>query len=188
MRRLKSEKELEAKRKKMQLLVGLFMVGLMVFATAGWFASEMFGGNQDIQGSSVEYGGRTYFRQSDFWILQEQGRNFYFHDLPTESRGIYKNQSNFFDYSGKILYIVNFVSEAQFILLNLDGVYSRWQEACFDGLDCEANLPTKDCSDNMIIFKEGNTTSVERQDNCVFIEGDFRKGVDAFSYSLLQIR
>jgi hypothetical protein len=188
MRRIKSEKELEAKRKRMQLMVGVVMIGLLVLATAGWFASEMFGGNSENFSGRVEYGGRTYLRQNNVFILEMENKYFYFFNLPNESRGIYLNYSSFADYSGKPLYIVNPVSEAQMILSNLEGVYSRWQTACLEDEECEGDLFVTDCSRNVIAFFENNETKVERKGNCVLIYGNFEKGVDAFSYSLLNIK
>jgi hypothetical protein len=188
MRRIKSEKELEAKRKRMQLMVGIFMAGLLVFATAGYFASEMFGGDSGNLGTNIVYGGRNYFKQNNIFILEMENRYFYFFNLPNESRGIYLNDSSFADYSGKPLYLVNLVSEAQMILSNLEGVYSRWQTACLENEECEGELFVTDCSRNVIVFLEDSETKVEKKENCIFIYGDFEKGVDAFSYNLLNIR
>ena len=62
MRKIRSEKEIESRRKKMQLIVGIVMVGLLVLATAGYFAIDMFSGDSETsQNNIIQYGGRKYF-------------------------------------------------------------------------------------------------------------------------------
>lgn len=188
MRKIKSEQETQSRKKKMQVFVGMFMVSLMILATAGYFATELFTEKGSIQtNEKVIYGGKTYFRQNDLWILQEQDKQFYFYNLPNESKGVYQNNSTFEDYSGKVLYIVNLVSEAEFIVMNLNGVYTRWQTACIESESCNEDLPIKNCSENLIVFKKGDKDRVERQGNCIFIYGNPEKGIDALSYNLLGI-
>ena len=47
------------------------------------------------------------------------------------------------------------------------------QRACPEDVICESgeDLPVKTCSDNFIIIKESNTSSIRQENNCVFIEG-----------------
>ncbi len=187
MRRIKSEKEIQARQKKIQLFVGISIAVLLLLSTIGYFASELFGGDGEVQPSNLEYGGRTYIRQNDILVLLVEDKPFYFANLPNESRGIYSDGASFQNYSGKPLYIVNMQSSAQRILINLDGIYSRWQTACLEE-GCEENLPVKNCTDNLMVFMKANETRVEQNENCVFFYGDFEKGVDAFSYGLLGIK
>jgi regulator of sigma D len=58
------------------------------------------------------------------------------------------------------------------------------QEACYGS--CERNLPEKNCTENIIIFKDSKENSVTQQDKCVFIEGDLRT-VDAYIYKLFEL-
>jgi len=188
LRKIKSEKEIQVRNKRLQFVVGVVLIGLLVLASMGYFASERFRGDSETaQATRIQYGGKTYFRQNDLFILQIENRSFYFFNLPNESRGIYLNQSSFEDYSGKPLYIVNPQRGLDLILMNLEFVYSRWQTVCLEE-SCEKNLPLKDCSENLIVFVEDENTKVERRENCIFIYGNFEKGVDAFSYSLLGIK
>lgn len=186
-RRIKSEKEILAKQKSMQWIVGIIMASLLLLSTVGYFASEMFGSNSEVTSSSIVYNGNTYSKQGELLTLVVEGKPFYFYNLPNESKNIYLNASSFTDYSGKPLYIVNMSSAAQLVLMNLEGTYLRWQTACLEK-ECEENLPVKNCSDNLIVFVADENTKVERKENCIFISGDFERGVDAFSYKLLEIK
>jgi hypothetical protein len=188
MRKIESKQEIEARRKKIQLVVVISMVGLLLLATVGYFASEMFGGSEESSTRKISYAGRTYIRQNDILLLEENGKVFQFFDLPNESRGIYLNSSSFSDFAGKPLYLTKVVPEAQVILSNLHGIYLRTNIACLELEDCKENEPLKNCSDNVIAFIESEETKVERKENCIFIYGDLKKGVDAFSYSLLGIK
>jgi len=55
------------------------------------------------------------------------------------------------------------------------------QEACYG--KCERNLPEKDCTTTLIVWKESSDNKVYQKDNCVFIEGDI-SSADAFIYKL----
>ncbi len=147
----------------------------------------MFGGESETAATKISYGGNDYLIQNGMYILNLENKNFYFFNLPNESRGIYLNESSFTDYSGKPLYVVNPLAGVDLILINLEGVYSRWQTACLEEV-CEENLPVKNCSENLIVFVEDENTKVERVDNCIFVYGDVEKGIDAFSYKLLGIK
>ncbi len=185
-RKIKSEEEIKARQKKMQIVVSIIMASLLLLSTIGYFASEMFAGDQEIRTDKINYAGRTYLKQNELLVLSSENKDFYFFSLPNESRNIYLNESSFADYLNKPLYIINLDPSAQLILMNLEGVYSRWQTACLE--ECEENLPIKDCSDNLIVFLKDETNRVEKRENCIFIYGDFEKGVDAFSYKLLGIK
>ena len=58
---------------------------------------------------------------------------------------------------------------------------SGMQEACYG--KCEENLPEKDCTENLIVWKESAENKVYQQDSCIFIEGDIT-AADAFIYKL----
>lgn len=56
-----------------------------------------------------------------------------------------------------------------------------------DEISCGGDLPVKDCSQNLIVFVQGNETRVYSEESCVFIVGDVLRGSDAFLYKLLGI-
>ena len=88
-------------------------------------------------------------------------------------------------YSNKPLYLdVNGSNSVlQEIGSSLGKYASRTQEACYG--KCEENLPEKDCSTNLIVWKDSLENKVYQEDNCVFIEGDINSA-DAFLYKILK--
>lgn len=71
---------------------------------------------------------------------------------------------------------------------DLGNVSMENNESVVDEVNCTGDLPVKDCDSNLIIFEVGNETRVYGEKNCVFIEGDFIRGIDAFLYEVLGIR
>ena len=65
---------------------------------------------------------------------------------------------------------------------NLGRYASRIQEACYG--ECERDFPEKDCSENLIVFKEMEERKIYQEEKCIFIEGDLLS-VDAFLYKIM---
>lgn len=188
MKKIESEKDREKKKQRNQTIAVVFMASLLLLSTAGYFAAELFGNNQNqILGEKIKYGGLTYYDQGGFYALDLEGAIFYFFDLPNSSRDIYQNTSTFDDFYGKPLYITEENSASSHFLFNLDGIYSRYQKACYEE-ECEEDIPPKNCSDNLIVFRESEEDRVERVDNCLFIYGNSEKGIDAITYNMLGIK
>jgi len=86
-------------------------------------------------------------------------------------------------YYGKTLYIDS-ESEPIYneIAANIGPYTQRVQYACYD--DCD-NSPyvQKNCSDNLIVYRQKNENKVYQNNTCLFIEGDIR-AVDAFLYRI----
>jgi hypothetical protein len=65
------------------------------------------------------------------------------------------------------------------------------QEACPEGQTCEEDVPTKNCTNNFIIIKAANESSIKQDKNCVFIEGkseNLVKLTDSFLYKITEIQ
>ena len=183
-----SEKEKEKKQQKLRWLVGILMAGLMLLATLGYFAAEFFqGGFQDSTFQEQVIDGRTYLDFGDSWGHTFGTRTYYFFNLPNQIGNIFQGNVEFSDYNNRPLYLVNEKPEADFVLSNLAGYYRSVEKACLE--DCPENFQIVDCSENVIVFQEDSfeNTRVEQQENCLFIYGDFERGIDAISYSLLNI-
>ena len=171
------------------------MILLLVVSTAGY---SLMSADKD-SGNIVEEKGFEFVRDAGMWKLifsgaragapSEEGKIFAFQYLPSQLEDIDVNVSiEFGDYAGNALYFVKANEGTGEILNNLGGYILRYQEACLGNeTTCEGNLPLKDCDSNLIIFNSGNTTKVYGDENCVFIEGDSIKGVDAFLYDILGI-
>lgn len=173
MRRLETKIESEKKRKRTITTLSIIMLSIMVLSTLGYsFLSntETPSDEENIietGNSQINYGGQTFYLINSREETKDIGINT--NILPQA-------------YFGKTLYIV---SDNQGIFQEIAstiGLFSsRVQEACHG--PCERNLPEKNCTDNLIIWKESQENKVSQEDNCVFIEGDLRT-VDAFIYKL----
>ncbi|MDO8516497.1 MAG: hypothetical protein Q7S33_00065 [Nanoarchaeota archaeon] len=189
-RKIKTQEEIDAKKKKNKTILAVFIIGIMAFSTLGY----AFVGNGDGAQQKKKYNGFTFVENNGYWTTNAQNQIFYFKYLPQEIenvsvKGIYNLQT----YSAKPLYFVNNNMASNQILNNIGNLVSRYQEACLEGMNCTSNLPIKTCDDNVIIFENFNEnssseTKVYQNKNCVYILGDFTKGVDALSYKLAKIR
>jgi len=194
MRKIKSMADIERIRRRNNIILGVVMIALLVGSTAGYSLMSADSEDENV----VEERGFKFVRDGGMWRLGfDEGKFFSFQYLPSEVDEIDVNVSvEFGDYSGQPLYFVN-PSEGAGEVLNVLGEYLlRYQEACLDsGYEenstnetvCEGDLPVKDCNSNLIIFEAGNETRVYGEGNCVFIEGDFIRGVDAFLYKILGV-
>ena len=183
MRKIGSYQAEESKRKRNVQLFSLGLLFLMVLSTVGY----AFFSNPDVGNYDGSVSGDTGLRQyGDKWIFGPNERPIVLSHSPSESNVTELSFS---------FGIENYLQEPLFIdsenitaLNEIAGVFgyyaSRMQEACY--LSCERDIPEKDCSENIIVFKDSNINSVRQQDKCIFIEGDLR-AVDSFVYSLFGI-
>ncbi len=173
MRRLETKIESEKRRKRIVSILSTFMLSIMVLSVLGFSFLSNTGDSSNEEGNpnqgqlKIDYGGQTIYLMSTQEDIENISINI--NILPQI-------------YFGKTLYIV---SENQGILQEIAstiGLFSsRVQEACHG--PCEKNLPERNCTDNLIIWKESEENKVSKEDNCIFIEGDLRT-VDAFIYNL----
>lgn len=184
MRRIQTKQQIQKKKKKNQLILGFVMVFLLTASTAGYSLMSKDSDNK----SKVNEFGIDFYKEDGLWITDFGGDKFAFQNLPSEVLDI-KVESNLTlgQYSNQPLYFVNINQGASEILNNIGRYTLRYQEACLINKTCEGDLPTKDCTNNLIIFEEGNETKVYQDENCVYIIGDSIKGADAFLYKVLGI-
>jgi hypothetical protein len=182
LRKIKTAEELAKKRKRNQIIIGIVLIGLMLISTAAY----SFLDNRDDSEKPVEYNGYKFYRTGEYWLLNIGQQDFYFQYLPQETENIsISGNWNLEDFYERPLYIVNDNPASQEVLANLARFASRYQEACLD--ECEKNLPVKDCSDNLIIFIEGEN-KIWKEQNCTFISGDLIRGSDRFLYGLVGVK
>lgn len=182
MRKIKSQAEIDKKRKRNQIIVGTVLVVLMMFSTIGY--SLMDKTNNSVK--KVKYSGVTFVSSNGLWEID--GTKMYFNNLPTELENIsVEGTYNLNDYANQTVYFVNYSAAGELIINNLRGQIQRYQEACLDKA-CGLDLPVKNCSqDLIIIFTNTLENKVYQKDKCVFISGDSPRGVDAFVYKLFNI-
>ncbi len=173
-------------------IIGLIMVGIMIMSVAGYafFQNGKGGGGE----SKMEYNGTKFqVKEDGLWHFQVNGEDFSTLNNPKDTENITSPASinlNLQDYNGKPLYF-SYDSDIQGIgeiARNLERYALRLQKVCIDA--CEEDLPVKNCSDNIIIIKQGNDTSIRKEDNCVYITAkgeDIAKAGDVFVFKITGI-
>jgi len=202
MRKIISKHEEGRKRKRNQLIVGGVLIFIMFFSVLGY---SFRGGDENTK--KINYNGFEFINQNDFWILNTENFYFVFKNNPKQVEEIGGDLEYLENYYDKPLYIYSENSESEIeIYRNLfyqNQIVQRMQSACLDEnitnttlgerivLECDENLPIKNCEDNFIIIKEDNNTKITQNKNCVFIFGqqeNLTKITDEFLFKILGIR
>ena len=179
MRRIQTREEIEKKRKINTAILSTIMLFLLVLSTLGFafLSGPSSSSNQNTGNSQQNTSGTDKI-------------NFVYQNTIFNLISTYNSIANISintttspeSYSGRILYIdSNNTGIFQEIASTIGRFSSRVQPACYT--TCEQNLPEKNCTDNLIIWRESQENKVFQNENCVFIEGDMR-AVDAFIYKL----
>ncbi len=200
MRRIITKTQQNKKTKRNQLIIGLLLIGLMLFSVIGYALSGR-GAEENLE--KIEYKGIEFVQDnSGYWGFAIQGQKFLTKYNPKETEKIsFSSDLNIADYSNKPLYFVGIFQEPNFeINRNLNSLVLRVQEACLSKKDCENDLPIKNCSiDNIIVIKEleidleeegEEKENIYQQENCVFITaslGNQTKYADKFLFNVLGI-
>ncbi len=181
MKKLMSQEEIEKKQKRLTSISSIVLLLILVISTIGFaFISNPFISNEK------EIPEKKVYENNGFWSFKFGNQEISLISSPESLSDIQLNFSlTLNDYYNQPLYID---SSDELITREIGsslGLYTtRAQEACFG--ECERNLPEKNCSSNLIIFKDKNQSLVYQQDKCIFIEGDI-KSTDAFLYRLFGI-
>ena len=191
MRKIISRHEENRRKRKNQFIVGFILIFIMFFSVVGYSFGGRTPANDDS--SKINYNGFKFVNQNGLWVLDIDGFNFVFRYNPEQVEKIYSLVDSLDKYHQKPLYIYSENPEAEAeIYVNLGQVALRTQTACLDGEECEnENLPIKTCEDNFIIIKEGNSSEITQEENCVFIQApsySLTKLTDEFLFNVLGIR
>lgn len=180
MERIRSIVEKERSEKRKKLWLGAFFIAILVLSTLGFALTGVYNSSNtqtDNQNGDGQYNGQ-------YWVYNLGGQEFYFNndinDINFENVELDKRLNS---YSGKKLFIDSENEVVSNLLAgNLGRFAERVQEACYG--ECERDLPEKDCSENLIIWRESEEKKVFEEQNCVFIYGDLSM-LDAFLYRVL---
>lgn len=173
----------QARNQKMAKNFALFFLGMLVLSSIGYaFLSNPNAGTD----TSGQINDGTVRQVGDRWIFGATGREISLANSPqdvanvsvtlTESLNAYVQEPIFFDVENQ-----GILTE---VATPLQPYASRMQEACYGS--CERDLPEKDCTERLIIFRENETNSVRQDAKCIFIQGDMR-AADAYIYKLFGI-
>lgn len=176
MRRIKTPEEIESSAKRKKIIVGLIMVFIMVTSSVGFafYSSDNSGQVENQENTINPYGFIEIYLGNNKVYLTNYPESIL--DVPVDI------EKKALDYSGAEIYIDSNNTFAELELtLNLQNYASKISRACYG--NCEQDVPEKDCSSNLIVFKQSDEAKVYSLDNCVFIEGGM-KSVDAFIYNI----
>ena len=167
-------------RKKMYtVLLGLFFIGTMVLSILGFSGGGI---DPNVQGSETTYGGRKFAQTEGRWITYledetpitiavnpDQLQSYENLDLSIfEGRQkVYLSAPPTGDLAQAVAYLKSRINQFKTTVLSCEK----------DNLGCE-NLPLKTCKDatkeiGVVIIREGSTTKLEKEPNCLIIETTF---------------
>jgi len=195
MKKILTKEQQAKKNQRNQLLIGIIMVGLMIFGTAGYaFSSKE--GTSTGPSTTILYNGINFVRSGDYWRFNSGGNEFITKYNANETKELNVNMNRLIkDYQSKPLYFVTESGEPNNeIEANMGSFVLRIRGACLPNQECNGNLPVKNCSiDNIIIIKEPvNQTdeNIYQNENCIFITAYYSnqtKFADAFLFNILKI-
>lgn len=185
-----SREDKDKKTKRNQLIIGIILIGIMVFGTLGYAFSD----KENTSSEKIEYNGVEFVKNNEYWNFNLNGDDFATKYNPEETENIsFVSIYNLNNYANNPLYIVGDFNGANFeISRNLNRFVSRINPACLSEY-CKENYPIKNCSlDNIIIIREpaGEKENIYSQDKCVFITSSIEnqtRYVDAFLFKILGI-
>src|SRR4030042_3571812 len=169
MRKIISPEKQKSKERFNQLIVGLVLIFLMMLSVLGYSLNSK---DEEEISKKILYNGYEFNEVNGFWVLNAGQFKFIFNYNPEEVSKSYSNLSYIDTYYDKPLYFYSENSEATSeIYVNLNQFVQRFQPACLNDSNCTGNYPVKDCSSNFIIIKIDNSSSIEQNQSCVFIQG-----------------
>ncbi len=191
MRKIISKYEEDKKRKRRGIIVGIILIGIMIFSTLGY----SFLGGEKNDSKKLNYNGFEFEEQNGFWATNIENILFIFKYNPMQIEEINSSLKNVNNYYNKPLYIYSEDEGAELeIYRNLfyeNKIVQRMQSACLEGNICDEDLPIKSCEDNFIIITENNISKINQEGNCVFIEGkkeNLTKITDEFLFKIIGIQ
>jgi len=189
MRKILSREEKDKKIKRNQIVIGIVLIGILIFGTIGYAFRNEENNNLD----KIEYKNIEFIKENEYWNFNIQGYSFITKYNPEEIQNIsFFSSLSINDYINKPLYLVSNYEEPNFeISRNLNSFVLRMQKACLE--DCAGDFPIKNCSeDNIIIIKEPEKENekIYQEENCIFIIADLEnqtKYADVVLFKILGI-
>jgi hypothetical protein len=194
MRKITSKAQERKKQKRNQTIIAIIMVSLMMVSILGIIVTS-FGSQSNSQ--SEKYNGFTFINNNGFWYLELSETQIPFQYFPTETDSInieiIENLNLLEDYYNQPLFIYyEDYSSASEVYNSLGRYTTRIQTACQTEEEClNPEDPIKDCSENFILIKESNQTSLTQEENCLYIEGkkeDLVLITDEFLFRVMGIK
>lgn len=180
MRKIETQEEIEKRRKRNMMIMSVLMLGILTISTIGYsfLSSDKADGEESQENSE-----NGIYAYGDRWVVSLNGKQLLLINHPDELKNVSADISmNANSYYNNEVYIDS-ANEGVYneITINLEEFAGKVQKACYG--NCEEDLPEKNCSSNLIVWKESIENKVSQQENCIFIDGDL-KAVDAFLYKI----
>jgi len=169
MRRLTLKKESSKKEKAWKISLGVSLILLMAAGPIGY--AFFSGDNSSFGNSEIDYKGYVfYLDENGRWNSEIDGYTFTTTYNPFDTENISIDfELSLNEFYNKPLYFVNAEGYSE-LIGNIERFAERYQEVCLEELECEKELVVKNCSSNVVVFKESEESSVRREGNCIFIE------------------
>ena len=181
MRPLQTEELREQKGIKQRRFLSIFMLSILVLSSLGFaFLYSPGNSNSSAQQGQNSSGG------NDGWNVNLGGQKLSFVYDPASVKNVPVDlNTTLSSYSGKKIYLASSSPDVLTEISSTLGLYTeRLQKACYG--NCSENVPEKNCSDTLIVWRSSEENKVYQHDSCVFIEGDLH-AVDAFLFKVLDI-
>ncbi len=183
MRKIISQQEKDKKRKRNQIILGIFLIFIMFGSVISFVLpfNTNTETNQTAERQTISYNGFEFAKQNDFWILNLNDSSFIFKHNPYEIKNL-DFEVNPDDFQNKVfgIYSENISAESE-IRVNLLQFFGRLNSI---------NLEPKNCEENFIIIKASQNNEIIKKANCIYISGkqeDLVKLTDEFIFRLLGV-
>jgi len=175
-----------------KVLVSLFIITIMVLSVLGF----IIGQDEDstTPNNGLSYNGFQFARMNEKYILDKDGKQYYFDHFPTELENV-------------TIPSITITSPKYYVLFNASEkdtpleyamqklTYSLTQFGIKMVLACDSeencpDIPIKDCNDYSFYFKKAEQNRVYLYENCIMITGDnqfLSEAVDFIDYKLLGV-
>lgn len=191
MKRIVSQHRREREAKRNQLIVGVVLVGVMLFSVIGYAFQASPEDEENIPDNVYEYNGLEFYYIDGFWFLGDLS----FRYNPGEVQNMVlsvEGLSSSDSYEDVSLYVYSENQESkEEIRNNLRLIASEIKDGCPEGETCSGGIPTISCeNEKFIIIRESSSSSIRQEDNCVFIEGrsyELSQLTDRFLFEILGI-
>ena len=177
-------------KNKKQVMISLFIISIMVLSVLGF----MFGGNEEPTQNALNYNGFEFVKIQDKFVLELEGKQFYFDYFPDELQNIIV--PSFTITSPKYYFIftpnekdVNMEYSMAKLQASLNNFNVRTVLACGLEEDCP-DIPIKDCTEYAFYFQKSDANLISLDENCIVLEGDnqfLSQAVDSINYRLIGV-
>src|SRR3989344_7336307 len=178
-----SKEEKEKKQRRNSMIIGIILIAIMIFSTAGY----AFFGRENKNTNQIEYNKIKFYLLDDGWwhfSLNNEEYATAYNPKNVENISFFLTL-NSYSYENKPLYF-SYDSEREGmneISRNIGKFAERIQYACME--NCTEDYPIKDCKENIIIIKEANESLIKQEDNCVYIFSNDLRAEAAFIFRIL---